>query len=164
MKKKHGIFLSILMGLVLLASPSIASADNLPPLTGPETAKKFNQFRKQVGTDFLLPQVFKNHPGVTFMLSHAKDLNLTDKQIKRLKSIRRHMIDRSLAQMKHIEALRASYLKMAGAPQPSSRKIHKELHQIAWLMAQATADHLAGHLKAAKVLTKEQRTKLSSVK
>jgi Spy/CpxP family protein refolding chaperone len=162
--KKYGQFFPILSVLVLFLSPSLALSDSLPPLTGPETAKKFIQFRKQAGADFLLPQVFKNHPGVTFMLAHAKDLNLTGKQIDRLRVIRRKMIDRSLDQMKHIESMRAVYLKMASQPLPSPGKIHRELHRIAFLMAQATADHLAGHLKAFRVLTKEQRAKLSSLK
>ncbi|MDA8027840.1 MAG: hypothetical protein M0Z25_02505 [Nitrospiraceae bacterium] len=164
MTKKTSLALSLMAIVLFLSLPALSRADNLPPLTGPQTAKKFDEFRKKAGTDFLLPQVFKNHPGVTFMFSHAKDLNLTDKQVKRLKMIRRRMIDRSLAQMKKIEALRAAYLKMAGTAQPSASKIHKDLHAIAWLMAQATADHLAGHLSAAKVLTKAQLAKLSTLK
>ena len=163
-KKKYGVFMSSLAALVLLCIPSLAMADNLPPLTGPETAKKFTQFRKQAGMDLLLPQIFKNHPGVTFMLSHAKELNLTNRQILRLKVIRRKMIDRSLEQMKRIESLRASYLKMASQPMPSPGKVHKELRAIAVLMAQTTADHFSGHLMAARVLTKAQRTELSSIK
>ena len=164
MTKKTSLAFSLIAIVLFLSLPPLSRADNLPPLTGPQTAKKFDEFRKKAGADFLLPQVFKNHPGVTFMFSHAKDLNLTDKQVKRLKVIRRRMIDRSLAQMKKIEALRAAYLKMAETAQPSASKIHKDLHAIAWLMAQATADHLAGHLSAAKVLTKAQLAKLSTLK
>ncbi len=164
MFKKASLFFSMTAAVALLSFPALSGADNLPPLTGAETAKKFDTFRKKAGTDFLLPQVFKNHPGVTFMLAHAKDLGLSDKQVKKLKIIRRHMLDRSLAQMKKIESLRASYLKMASTPHPSSSKIHKDLHAIAWLMAQATADHLAGHLAAAKVLSNSQQAKLSTLK
>lgn len=164
MIRSSRFFLALLSGLFLLSSPALSFADNLPPLTSPETAKKFSQFRKQAGQDFLLPQVFKNHPGVTFLLSHATDLTLTKKQVDRLKVIRRKMIDRSLAQMKVIDKLRAEYLKLASTPTPPSKKLHKMLGRIGWRMAMATADHLEGHLKAAGVLTKDQKTKLASLK
>ncbi len=164
MFKKTSLFLSMAALAATLSFPAFSMADNLPPLTGEKTAKKFDLFRKKAGTDFLLPQVFKNHPGVTFMLSHAKDLGLSDKQVKKLKVIRRHMLDRSLAQMKKIESLRASYLKMASTSHPSPSRIHKDLHAIAWLMAQATADHLAGHLAAANVLSRSQQDKISTLK
>ncbi|MCL4486407.1 MAG: Spy/CpxP family protein refolding chaperone [Nitrospirae bacterium] len=164
MIKKTSLALSLMAAVLFLSSPAPSRADNLPPLTSAKTAKKFDEFRKKAGADFLLPQVFKNHPGVTFILSHAKDLSLTDKQVKRLKVIRRRMLDRSLAQMKKIESMRAAYLKMAGTAHPSPSRIHKDLHAIASLMAQATADHLAGHLSAAKVLTKAQQSRLSTLK
>ncbi|MGC8501374.1 MAG: hypothetical protein ACP5OS_09470 [Leptospirillia bacterium] len=161
---KKALILPLFSALLISATPIMAHSDNLPPLTGAKTAKMFNDFRTQAGKDFLLPQVFKNHPGVTFMLSHAKELGLTEKQIKRLKVIRRKMLARSLAQFKKINAQRAAYLAMAEKSQVDSRKLHKDLHNIAWLMAQATADHLTGHLNAAKVLTADQRKKLSSLK
>ncbi|MHB8423132.1 MAG: hypothetical protein ACYC9S_12715 [Leptospirales bacterium] len=162
-RRSFHLFLAFLSGIILFV-PSLSFADNLPPLTSPETAQKFKQFRQQAGKDFLLPQVFKNHPGVTYILSHATDLNLTKKQIDRLKTIRRKMIDRSLSQMKTIDKLRDNYLDLASRPNPSSIKIHKMLGRIGLLMARATADHLEGHLKAASVLTKDQKSKLSSLK
>ena len=164
MIRKLSILCAVFTAFFLLSRPTFSHADNLPPLTGPETAKKFNEFRQKAGANFVLPQVFKNHPGVTFMLSHAKDLSLTDKQIKKLKVIRRTMINKSLSQFKKIESMREAYLKMAMMPTPSPSKIHKDLHAIAWLMAQSTADHLSGHIKAFKVLTKAQQTKLSTLK
>lgn len=161
---KKALILPLLSALFIASAPLLAQADNLPPLTGAKTAKMFNDFRSQAGKNFLLPQVFKNHPGVTFILSHAKDLGLTDKQIKRLKLIRRTMLIRSLAQFKKINAQRKAYLAMAEKPRVDSKKLHKDLHDIAWLMAQATADHLTGHLNAAKVLTPAQIKKLASIK
>lgn len=165
MVKKSGLFLlAIFASLFFISNPALSIADNLPPLTGPETAKKFATFRKQVGRDFLLPQVFQHHPGVTYFLSHATDLSLSDKQIQKLKVIRRKMIDRSLSQMKTIDKLRDQYLAMAGKPTPPVGKLSHMLNRIASLMARATVDHLAGHLKAARVLTREQRIKLASLK
>ena len=161
---KKALIFPLFSALLISATPVISQADNLPPLTGAKTAKMFNDFRSQAGKDFLLPQVFKNHPGVTFILSHAKDLGLTEKQIKQLKVIRRHMLARSLAQFKKINAQRAAYLAMAEKSRVDPKKLHKDLHNIAWLMAQATADHLTGHLNAAKVLTAAQLKKLSSIK
>lgn len=163
MTKKYTVALSLAIAL-LVSLPTFSMANALPPLTGPETANKLNQFRQSAGKDFLLPQVFKTHPGITAMLAHAQDLALTDKQINKLKGIRRAMLNRSLAQMKKIDALRTAYLAAAEKPDVSPFKIHKDLHAIAWLMAQATADHLAGHLKAAKVLTKTQFAKLATLK
>jgi len=161
---KNAFVLSLFSALLLSLAPIVSMADSLPPLTGAKTAKMFNDFRSHAGKDFLLPQVFKSHPGVTFILSHAKDLGLTDKQVKHLRTIRRNMLARSLAQMKKIDAQRTAYLAMAAKPRVDSKKLHKDLHNIAWLMAQATADHLTGHLNAAKVLTAAQLKKLSSIK
>ncbi len=161
---KKAFILPLLSAIILSFSPVLAHADDLPPLTGAKTAKMFKEFRSQAGKNFLLPQVFKNHPGVTFILAHAKDIGLTEKQIKRLKVIRRNMISRSLAQFKKIDAQRTAYLAMAGKSNVNSKKLHKDLHNIAWLMAQSTADHLTGHLMAAKVLTSAQRQKLSAIK
>lgn len=164
MIRKISLLCALFTIFFLVSRPLLSHAESLPPLTGPETAKKFNEFRQKAGANFVLPQVFKNHPGVTFMLAHATDLSLTDKQIKKLKVIRRTMINRSLSQFKKIESMRASYLKMAMMPTPSPRKIHKDLHAIAWLMAQSTADHLSGHIEAFKVLTKAQQSKLATLK
>lgn len=161
---KKAFALSLFSALLLSFAPTVSQADSLPPLTGAKTAKMFNDFRAKAGKDFLLPQVFKSHPGVTFILSHAKDLGLTDKQVKHLRTIRRNMLARSLAQMKKIDAQRTAYLAMAAKTRVDSKKLHKDLHNIAWLMAQATADHLTGHLNAAKVLTAAQLKKLLSIK
>ena len=164
MTKKALVLPLLLSALFIASAPVISRADTLPPLTGEKTAKMFNDFRSQAGKDFLLPQVFKSHPGVTFILSHAKDLGLTGKQIKRLKVIRRTMLARSLSQFKKIDAQRTAYLAMAEKNKVNAKKLHKDLHNIAWLMAQATADHLTGHLNAAKVLTPAQLKKLASIK
>lgn len=165
MTRIHVLLLStIFSSFLLVHAPSTVSAGTLPPLTGAATAKKFLQFREKAGRDFLLPQVFQHHPGVTYILTHAKDLNLDTTQIARLRTIRRRMLDRSLRQIKEIDALRDKYLALATTPKPPVKKIRKMLLRLGELMATATSDHLGGHLLAGRVLTKEQWTTLVSLK
>ncbi len=147
----------------VLCFPAVSRAANLP-YTSPQMAQKLQNFRKSAPTAFVLPMVFKTHPGATFFLMHAKDLNLSDKQIKKIRSIRRKMVNRSLHQIDQINKLKSRYLKLMASRNPSLHKGRKLLMKISSLMAEATFDHVTGHIKAGDVLTKDQWGKLSSLK
>ena len=112
--------LVLAMGIILCL-PEIAKAAP-PPLTSPEMAKKLGQFRKEAGGAFIVPQAFGAHPGATFVLTHAKDLGLSDKQIKKIRTIRREMVNRSLKQIARIDKIRARYLDLMKSSNPPLRK------------------------------------------
>ena len=147
---------------IALCLPAMAKAAP-PPYTSPEMAKKLGQFRKEAGGAFIVPQVFGSHPGATFVLMHAKDLGLSDKQIKKIRMIRRGMVNRSLKQIARIDKMRARYLDLMKSPNPPLRKARKVYMKLTRLMAMATFDHLTGHVKVGKVLTKDQWSRLKSL-
>ncbi len=153
--------LVLAMGFVLCL-PGMAKAAP-PPYTSPEMAKKLGQFRKEAGGTFIVPQAFGAHPGATFVLIHAKDLGLSDKQIKKIRMIRREMVNRSLKQIARIDKIRARYLDLMKSPNPPLRKARNVYMKLTRLMAMATFDHLTGHVKVGKVLTKDQWAKLKSL-
>ena len=154
-------FLVLAIGIVLCL-PAMAKAAP-PPYTSPEMAKKLGQFRKEAGGAFIVPQAFGMHPGATFVLMHAKDLGLSDKQIKKIRMIRREMVNRSLKQIARIDKLRSRYLDLMKSPNPPLRKARKVYMKLTRLMAMATFDHLTGHIKVGKVLTKDQWAKMKSL-
>lgn len=148
---------------VILCSPGFSRADSPPPYTSIDMAKKLNQFRKEAPGAFVVPQVFQSHPGAMFILVHAKDLNLTDKQIKKIRLIRRAMVTRSLRQIDRINKIRSRYLSLMDSRNPPLRKARNIYMKLTRLMAQATFDHVTGHIKVGKVLTEDQWAKLKTL-
>ena len=142
--------------LVLLTgggSPSLAESQ---PYTRPEMMKELHIFRNKVGAVFILPQALGPHPGASYILSRAKELHLTPAQISRIRTIRRHMVTRSLRQFARIDPLRAQFLSLMDRPDPPLQEGWALYKRLTRLMAQSTFDHLAGHVEVGKVLTKEQ--------
>jgi Spy/CpxP family protein refolding chaperone len=156
------VFLVMTLGIIL-CFPGISRSEAPPPYTSIDMAKKLNQFRKEAGGAFIVPQVFQSHPGAMFVLMHAKDLNLTDKQIKKIRLIRRAMVTRSLRQIDRINKIRSRYLSLMDSRNPPLRKARNMYMKLTRLMAQATFDHVTGHIKVGKVLTQDQWAKLKTL-
>lgn len=154
MKSLVFVLTAILLA-VLTGGPSASLAES-QPYTSPEMMKKLHIFRNKVGAVFILPQALGPHPGASYVLSRAKELHLTPTQISRIRRIRRHMVTRSLRQFARIDHLRAQFLSLMASPNPPLRKGRELYLHLTRLMAQATFDHLAGHVAVGKVLTKEQ--------
>ena len=151
------ILLLALTGLLLavMTGPSLSLAES-QPYTSPEMIKKLHIFRNKAGAVFILPQALGPHPGASYILSRAKELHLTPAQISRIRTIRRHMVTRSLRQFARIDPLRAQFLSLMDRPDPPLQEGWALYKHLTRLMAQSTFDHLADHVEVGKVLTKEQ--------
>ena len=150
------------MGGILLAlflSGSFAWAGETP-YTSAAMEKKLRVFRQKVGAVFILPQSLGPHPGASYVLSRARELGLSEAQIRRIRAIRRRMVTRSLRQFERIDTLRARYLAMMDHRNPPLDRARKLYMQLTRLMAKATFDHLEGHIAVGRVLTGEQWRRL----
>ncbi|MGC8528733.1 MAG: hypothetical protein ACP5OP_00840 [Leptospirillia bacterium] len=145
-----GLLVAVLAGG---PSPSLAESQ---PYTSPEMMKKLHIFRNKVGAVFILPQALGPHPGASYILSRAKELHLTPEQIFRIRRIRRHMVTRSIRQFARIDHLRAQFLSLMESRNPPLQRGRALYLRLTRLMAQATFDHLSGHVEVGKVLTKAQ--------
>ncbi len=151
------LFLALtgLLLAVMTGGPSLSLAES-QPYTSPEMIKKLHIFRNKVGAVFILPQALGPHPGASYILSRAKELHLTPAQISRIRMIRRHMVTRSIRQFARIDKLRAQFLSLMESRNPPLQKGRALYKHLTRLMAQATFDHLSGHVEVGKVLTNEQ--------
>ncbi len=145
----HLVFI-LFIGVAFFPSRSFAANPSSPP---PGMEKLFKEMKK----DFLVPKVFHVYPGPMFYMKNAKELQLSQTQIKKIQKIAHHIIPITMRQTKNIDQLKESYLSYMSQETPSLKKGRKMLVRIAVLEARATSDHLKAHLDCYHLLTPAQK-------